>query len=79
MADRFIDAFDASVAMLAQFPQMGVVRNFSNPALANLRMWFVQGFQKYLIFYMVREDAIEVFRLLHSSRDLETALGEDNP
>jgi toxin ParE1/3/4 len=74
-AIEFIDAFDESIERLRQFPQIGTVCKFRNPALQGLRRWFVKGFEKYLIFYRLT-DTIEIMRLLHSSRDMETALEE---
>lgn len=74
VAVRFIDAFDASVERLRQFPHIGTRCRFRSVELQGLRRWFVQGFEKYLIFYQVIGDTLEIVRLIHSSRDIETAL-----
>lgn len=74
-AIEFIDAFDDSIERLRQFPQIGTVCKFRSPELKGLRRWFVKDFEKYLIFYRLT-DTIEIMRLLHSSRDIETALEE---
>ena len=37
-----------------------------------MRMRPVRGFEKYLNFYMPRADGIEIVRILHSARDIES-------
>ncbi len=34
-------------------------------------MWFVQGFERHLIFYRVLDDEVEILRVLHAARDIE--------
>ena len=51
---------------------MGTLRDFDNSALAGMRFHLVKGFRKYLVFYIPRNDGIEVVRVLHGARDLET-------
>jgi plasmid stabilization system protein ParE len=36
----------------------------------------VQGFKRWLIFYLERPGAIEILRVLHGARDLEALFGE---
>lgn len=80
-ADRFLDACAASFERLTQMPYIGVERKFRNPRLDGVRMWFVQGFEKHLIFYRVTDDTVEIIRVLHATRDIEGTLGsdEENP
>jgi toxin ParE1/3/4 len=70
MALNFFDAFRQTLTQLARMPGMGTPYRIENPRLTGLRKWGVRGFEKYLVFYLEREDTIEVIRLLHSSRDL---------
>jgi toxin ParE1/3/4 len=35
-------------------------------------MWRVRGFERYLIFYRPTDDGIDVVRVLHGSRDIES-------
>jgi toxin ParE1/3/4 len=76
IAIAFIDSFDNSVERLRQFPNIGTTCRFRSLELQGLRRWFVQGYEKYLIFYCINNDTLEVLRLLHSSRDIEAALQE---
>lgn len=40
-----------------------------------MRMWHVTGFESYLIFYMVGENGVELIRVLHGARDLDSLFG----
>ena len=70
VADRFLDAVEEAVDRIAQLPYIGTAHPSSNPALLGLRRWPINGFEKYLIFYLVFEDTIDLVRILHSARDL---------
>lgn len=74
---RFLTATEESFDRLAQMPYIGGERKFKNPALHGLRMWPVKGFEKFLIFYLVLEDTIDIVRVLHASRDLASILEEE--
>ena len=71
VANRFLDAVAESFERLAQMPLIGVERTFQNPRLTGIRMWFVQGFERHLIFYRVLDDEVEILRVLHAARDIE--------
>lgn len=73
-ADRFVDAFELSVERLAQMPYLGVAHPSDNPALFGLRRWPIKGFEKYLVFYLVLEDVIDIVRVLHAAQDIATIL-----
>lgn len=74
---RFYDAAFETFDSLLQMPLKGALRHFQNPRLPTLRLWFVQGFEKHLIFYQVQPEIIEIVRVLHASRDIEQLLGTD--
>lgn len=76
-ADRFVDAIENSLATLADMPEMGAPRDFNNVVLLGIRMWPVKGFEKHLIFYRPVEGGIEVIRVLHAARDLESLMNQD--
>lgn len=77
VADRFVDAFEQSVEQLARMPYIGVAYPSENPALFGLRRWPVKGFDKYLIFYLVIEDTIDIVRILHAAQDIAAILEAD--
>lgn len=77
IADRFLDAFEASATRLAQMPYIGVIHPTDNPALFGLCRWPVKGFEKYLIFYLVFDDEIDIIRVLHAAQDLASVLADE--
>lgn len=72
-ADRLIDLLWAKFEFLARHPLSGELRKDVSDEWRS----FAAG--RYVIFYRVVDDAIEVARVLHSSRDLGSALSEDTP
>ena len=43
-----------------------------DPDLAAIRRFAIKGFENYLIFYLPTKEGIEVVRIIHGSRDIET-------
>lgn len=68
-AHRFLDACDATFRFLAENNRAGARKSFSNPALQNVRMWRVKGFEKHLVFYKPLDDGIRILHVIHSTRD----------
>ncbi len=66
-ADRFFDAFELTLESLSRNPKVGSIRKFQDQI--DVRMWFVRGFSKCLIFYTETSDEIVVLRIIHSARD----------
>lgn len=78
-ANRFLDAVCRQLSSSWRgMPRIGVERAFQNSQLVGVRMWFVQGSERHLIFYRVLDDAIEILRVLHSARDIENIFDEEN-
>jgi toxin ParE1/3/4 len=75
-ATRFARAVEETFQQLASMPGMGSPREFRNPALAGLRVWRLRGFENYLIFYRPVEQGVEVLRVLHAARDIQSILEE---
>ena len=70
-ADLWVDRLDEKLGLLATQPLMGRARN---ELAAGLRSF---PFGRYVIFYVPLADGIDVVRVLHSSRDVDLALGDD--
>jgi toxin ParE1/3/4 len=70
-AVRFFHALDSTLQKLAAMPELGELQRFGRKELADLRVWQVQGFENYLIFYRPVEQGIEIVRVLHAARDIE--------
>ena len=77
IAGRFLGAFEDATERLSRMPFIGAIFPIQNPALFGLRRWSIKGFEKFLILYLVFEDAIDIVRVLHTSRDIERILSED--
>lgn len=73
-AERFLRAMDADFHKLAEMPGMGAMREFDHPKLKDLRSWPITGFRNYLIFYRANRSELQILRILHGARDIETAL-----
>jgi toxin ParE1/3/4 len=74
IALRFYDAAASTFANLARMPGVGERRESSNPRLAGLRVWRIDGFPNHLIFYRLVDDGIEIVRVLHGARDIDSVL-----
>jgi len=75
VARRFLQSANNAFEELAQMPEIGVSRAFRNPRFANVRMWLIRGFERYLVFYRPLEDGVEVLRVIHGARDIELLFG----
>ena len=73
--ERFLAAVDASLARIAHHPSIGSTRYALPLQLADLRFWPVDGFP-YLVFYIERDDRIDVWRVLHEKRDIPAWMGD---
>jgi len=72
---RFIDAVSAAIARIGIQPGIGSPRYAAQLNFDGLRSWPVRRFP-YLVFYIEREDQVDVLRALHGQRDLPEWLGE---
>ena len=65
-ANRLLNELKAKFLLLAQNPQMGPA---CYSLLVNLRSF---PHKNYIIFYLPNADGIEIYRVVHGSRDIET-------
>ena len=63
-ADRVLDAIEASLIHLAEYPDLGRGR----PEIRKNLRSIVSG--NYLLFYTPRQEAIEVVRIIRAERDI---------
>jgi plasmid stabilization system protein ParE len=70
-AGRFGAAVDSTFELLLSHPLIGRIRSFS---AAGLRSFGVLGFNRYIVFYKVRADGLEVFGVFDGVRDLPAVL-----
>jgi toxin ParE1/3/4 len=72
LAFRFLEKAEACFKQLAAMPQMGARRQYHDPALAGIRIWRIAGFDNYLVFYRPTGRGIEIIRVLHAKRDIDS-------
>jgi len=75
LADIAVYLAEASFESLGAMSEMGTAMTYNDPALVDVRMWRVAGFPNHLIFYRAIECGIEVIRVLHAKRDIESLFG----
>ena len=75
---RFLESARATFDNLAAMPLMGTPRHLRDANLSGIRQWPIKGFRKHLIFYrpLENQEGIEVIRILHATRDLDSLLYE---
>ncbi len=56
---------------------MPSVIDSGNPRLGDIRYCLVRDFPKYLIFFRVDADMVEIVRVLHGMRNISKLLGEE--
>ena len=78
VAYRFLDAVEETFQDLERMPRMGTKREFQDARLSGVRMWRVKAFPKHLIFYRSIEDGVEIIRVLHSARDIESLFSDED-
>jgi toxin ParE1/3/4 len=69
---QFFDSTRITIAQIARMPGIGSIFTTNDNRLQDLRKWSVKDFRKYLIFYIDREDVVEIVRILHATRDISS-------
>lgn len=77
VAVRFVDAVEAAVRRVGKNSGLGSLRFAYELSIPGLRAAPVGKFP-YLLFYVERDDVVDVWRLLHTSRDIPTTLQDSN-
>lgn len=75
-ATRFLRAVQKTFRLLRKHPHMGSVTRYQSKHLTGVRMFPLQGFPKYLVFYRPVDKGIEVVRVLHGAQDIEAIFDE---
>jgi toxin ParE1/3/4 len=76
IALRFIDAVEHAVGRIGRSPHLGSLRFSYELDIPELRAWQLDRFP-YIVFYVAANDRIDVWRVLHTRRDIPTALSDD--
>jgi toxin ParE1/3/4 len=73
---RFLDAAEESFKFLSRNPEIGHLCQFENPETVGMRIWRVQGFENYLVFYRPINNGVDIVRVIYGGRDLEAIFGK---
>lgn len=71
----FIDALEQAYGHIGRHPATGSPRHAHELDLPGLRVWPLKRYP-YLVFYVEREDQIDVWRVLHGQRDIPAWMHE---
>jgi plasmid stabilization system protein ParE len=72
LATRIVESIADKFGLFAKFPYIG--KEHDSDRRPGLRTFPVSN---YLIFYRVKSGEIRILRIIHSSRDLQAAFGEE--
>ncbi len=68
------EAYERSLELLKNTPDVGRLYQSSDPRLAHVRVWPIHRFRDYLIFYRHRGETVDVLHIWHGARDLPALL-----
>jgi len=71
----FVDELEKAYVHIARHPASGSPRYAHQLGLADLRFWPL-GRYPYLVFYVERDEHIDVWRVLHEQRDIPAWMNE---
>ena len=71
----FVDALESAYARIGDHPVIGSLRHSYELELPGLRAWMLKGYP-YLVFYVERDDHVDVWRILQGSRDIPQLIQE---
>ena len=77
VALRFVDAVEAASRRVGKNPALGSPRFAYELSIPSLRAMPVDRFP-YVLFYIEREDVVDVWRMLHTGRDTPATLQDSD-
>jgi toxin ParE1/3/4 len=75
-AERVLSVLERNIRSLADMPGVGRLWDTPDPRLEGMRVTVVTPFRNYLIFFRPTPDAIEVFRVVQGSQELDRIVDE---
>jgi toxin ParE1/3/4 len=69
---RFLRAAEETIRLLARQPEMGTRTECRSSFLEGMRMFPLKRFPNHLVFYRYMKSDIEIIRVLHGARDIES-------
>ena len=74
IAYQLYEACEETFKRLAKMPYVGQLYPTAKKRLIGVRFFPIPGFEKHLIFYVPREDHIDIIRILYTTRDITRIL-----
>ena len=74
---RFLERAEQTIKGLAMFPESGAPFPTRAPDLAGMRTKLVKDFPNHVVFYIEREESIEVVRVLRGGQDMSTEVAKN--
>ncbi len=68
---RFVDAVEAALTLIAEFPELGAPYESSNPRLRGLRRWVLPRFPNYVLFYQIDDEVVHLLHVFHGASDYD--------
>ena len=72
-APEFIDAAERAIGRIGRSPHLGSLRFAHELAIPELRAWALERFP-HVVFYVDTRDVVDVWRILHTRRDIPATL-----
>lgn len=72
----FIDALERAYRLIGERPEAGSSRYAHELDLPGLRNWPLRDYP-YVVFYSLRDDHIDIWRILHAARDIPAWLSDE--
>ena len=76
VASRFVDAVERAVGQIGRSPHSGSLRFSYELDIPGLRVRPLTR-SPYLVFYVVGDEVVDVWRVLHARRDIPSAVAAD--
>jgi plasmid stabilization system protein ParE len=76
IAERFLENTQQSFQRILFTPRSGTPKQTGNALLDGLRSQAIVGFETTRLYYLIRDDAIVIIRVLHGRRDVAGILGD---
>jgi toxin ParE1/3/4 len=74
IASQFYKTCEETFKRLVKMPRMGQLYPTAKKRLTGIRFFPIPGFERHLIFYVPREDCIDIVRILYTTRDITRIL-----
>ncbi|REJ79566.1 MAG: type II toxin-antitoxin system RelE/ParE family toxin [Acidobacteria bacterium] len=73
----FLTRLEETISDLGKNPRIGSPQEANDPEIQGLRVWPVKSFRRYLIFYLIRLDTLDILRIVDSRRDFSLLFHTD--